>query len=152
MRLLRALYTLILLVARPALAQNPESTRAEIIPCSYSCGLLSPRDVRREWTPAPQTSLPVGYWSRRGVDTANVDAHYWPRFALAGAVIVGSGLAYAQFRGCRAASGCIADGGLGFTPALFGVGAIAGGLLGAVTGIAFDIWLTRRRGTASVGH
>ncbi|HJP60794.1 MAG TPA: hypothetical protein VJ865_12375 [Gemmatimonadaceae bacterium] len=62
--------------------------------------------------------------------------HYWPFYALGGAVLGGGFVAIYGVTHCDL--GCRDDGALAYLPAYVGIGAVAGALIGALVGFAVD--------------
>jgi hypothetical protein len=62
--------------------------------------------------------------------------HYWPEFALGGAIVGGVGIGAFAIVNCDA--NCRDDGSLGRLPPFIVAGAVAGGVVGVIVGLIVD--------------
>jgi hypothetical protein len=75
--------------------------------------------------------------SPRSSATADLERpRHWPLYALGGAVLGGATVTVLAVKNCD--QGCRDDGALSFLPPYIAIGALIGGILGALVGLAVD--------------
>ena len=126
-------------MGQSALAQRADSATIEVLEApSFSVDSRLP--LYATFAPAADRANHVTAASHLAESLKRLAAedhkHYWPEFALGGAVVGGVGVAVLAVVNCD--QGCQDDGALAHLPPFIAAGAVGGALIGAVIGLIVD--------------